>query len=105
FYQTSRGVLWDAAHNDYMQLLAEGGLLVTVPVAVALVLFVHHVGRRLRADHENPAALWLRLGAVVGLLAIALQELVAFSLQIPGVASLFALLCGIALHASGADAN
>ena len=41
---------------------------------------------------------WIRVGAVMGLTAIALQETVDFSLQMPGNAALFAVLCGIALH-------
>jgi hypothetical protein len=35
---------------------------------------------------------------VTGIVAIALQSVVDFSLQIPGNAALFAVLCGIALH-------
>jgi hypothetical protein len=35
---------------------------------------------------------------VTGILGIALQETVEFSLQMPGNALLFAVLCAIALH-------
>jgi hypothetical protein len=35
---------------------------------------------------------------VTGLLAIAVQSLVEFSLQMPGNAAMFAVLCGVALH-------
>jgi hypothetical protein len=38
------------------------------------------------------------VGAVTGIASIALQETVEFSLQMPGNAALFAVLCGIALH-------
>ena len=41
---------------------------------------------------------WLRAGAVTSLLAIACQESVEFSLQMPGNAALFAIVCAIALH-------
>jgi hypothetical protein len=40
----------------------------------------------------------VRAGATVGLVAIAVQELVDFSLQIPGNAVLFVVLAAIALH-------
>jgi hypothetical protein len=43
-------------------------------------------------------AWWLRAGAVTSLLAIACQETVEFSLQMPGNAALFAIVCAIALH-------
>ena len=43
---------------------------------------------------------WLRVGAVVGLVSVAVQSLVEFSLQMPGNAAFFAVLAAIALHRS-----
>jgi O-antigen ligase len=86
------------AHNDYLQVLAEGGLLVALPAALCLLLVVREVYRRGRADQLSTTGWWLRRGAVTGLIAIALQESVEFSLQMPGNAVLFALLCAVALH-------
>ena len=86
------------AHNDYLQLLAEGGLLVAVPATLCLAFFIRQVYRRGRADQLSTTSWWLRRGAVTGLVAIALQESVEFSLQMPGNAVLFALLCAVALH-------
>ena len=51
---------------------------------------------------------WLRAGAVTSLMAIACQESVEFSLQMPGNAALFAIVCAIALHrppSAGRDAD
>jgi O-antigen ligase len=87
------------AHNDYLQLGAEGGLLLTVPAAASLVLLVRDIRRRLRED-EGASAYWIRAGAITGLVAMALQETVDFSLQMPGNAALFAVVCGLALHKS-----
>jgi O-antigen ligase len=86
------------AHNDYLQLAAEGGLLVLIPAAVCGLLFICEVYRRGRKDEMSTMSWWLRRGAVTGLLGIALQETVEFSLQMPGNAVLFAVLCAIALH-------
>jgi O-antigen ligase len=86
------------AHNDYLQLLAEGGLLVAVPAALCLFFVVREVYRRGCTDPPSTTSWWLRRGAVTGLVAIALQESVEFSLQVPGNAVLFALLCAVALH-------
>jgi O-antigen ligase len=86
------------AHNDYLQVLAEGGLLVALPVALCLFFFVGEFDGRGRADQLSTTSWWLRRGAVTGLIAIALQESVEFSLQMPGNAVLFALLCAVALH-------
>ena len=41
---------------------------------------------------------WTRFGAAAGLAGIALQSAVEFSLQMPGNAALFVVLCAIALH-------
>jgi O-antigen ligase len=88
---------YDQAHNDYLQLAAEGGVLLVAPAALCAGIFVVAVRRRFH--HETSVtAYWLRVGAVTGLAAIALQETVEFSLQMPGNAALFAVLCAIALH-------
>ena len=79
-------------------MASEGGLLVGVPAIVALALFVREVARRFREGEEDASTYWLRAGAVTGLIGAGLQETVDFSLQIPGITALFALLCAIALH-------
>lgn len=86
-----------SAHNDYLQLAAEGGVILIVAVASCIVVFVRDVRRRFAEDGPS-SAYWLRAGAVTALLAIAFQETVEFSLQIPGNAALFAVACAIALH-------
>lgn len=85
------------AHNDYLQLAAEGGLLVVIPALVCAGLFARDVRRRFHEDGGS-SSYWLRAGAVAAVLAMALQETVEFSLQMPGNAALFAVVCGIALH-------
>jgi O-antigen ligase len=100
-YQTGdRRLHYQEAHNDYLQLVAEGGLLVGIPVLMVLGIFVREVRRRFREAPKEGTTYWLRVGAVVGLLSIALQSLVEFSLQLPGNAALFAMIAAIALHRS-----
>ncbi len=89
---------WSEAHNDYLQLLAEGGVGVAALGLVTVLVFVRATRRRLREESERDLSYWIRLGALSGLFAIALQETVEFSLQIPGNACLFALLAAIALR-------
>jgi O-antigen ligase len=97
FYQTSvPGFHLREAHNDYLQLAAEGGLLLGVPIVCAVAALVREI--RLRFVDSSGSSYWIRLGAVTGLGAIALQSTVEFSLQMPGNAALCAVLCGIALH-------
>lgn len=85
------------AHNDYLQLAVEGGLLVGIPVLITIGLFVRTVARRLRQPQDD-VSWWIRMGAVAGICGMAVQEFTEFSLQIPGVAVLFAMLVGIAIH-------
>ena len=88
---------YEQAHNDYLQLAVEGGLLLGIPAIICLILFVGTVRRRFR-EETSVTAYWLRAGAVTGLTAVMLQDAVEFSLQMPGNAVLFAVLCAIALH-------
>ena len=98
FYQTTNLEFHLAqAHNDYVQLLAEGGLLVTVPAAVAVFLLILGIRRNLRAAQGEARGYWIRAGATIGLLAMAVQEVFEFSLQMPANALLFCTLAAIAL--------
>ncbi len=100
FYQSfHRGsVHFAEAHNDYLQLLAEGGLLLAIPTLMLVALFVWQVSSRFRERADDVFGYWVRVGSVTGLVAIGLQEIVDFSLQMPGNAVLFVLLCGIAVR-------
>jgi len=100
-YQSDdRDLHFQEAHNDYLQLAAEGGLLVGLPIVFTLGVFVREIRRRFREAPKGGTTYSLRVGAVVGLISIALQSLVEFSLQMPGNAALFVVLAAIALHQS-----
>jgi O-antigen ligase len=102
FYQTSNlHEHYEEAHNDYLQIAAEGGLLVGVPALLLAVVTAVQVRRRFRERLDTEMTYWLRVGAVVGIVTIALQELTEFSLQMPGNAALFSVLLAIAVHKSG----
>ena len=98
FYQKrNAGFHMAQAHNDYVQLAAEGGLLVVVPAVVAAVLLARAIAANLRAARPESRGFWIRAGAAIGLVAVAIQEVVEFSLQIPVNALLFATLVSVAL--------
>jgi len=88
------------AHNDYLQLLAEGGLLVCIPVAFAILALVWTVSRRFREVSPESTDYWIRVGAMTGLVAIAVQEISDFSLQMPGNAVLCVVLMALVLRQS-----
>lgn len=98
-YQTGdRTSMYAQAHNDYLQLVAEGGLLVALPAALAAGVIVWGIWQRLRADEDDVLTRWLRVGAVAGLVGIATQSVVEFSLQMPGNTVMCVLLLGLALY-------
>lgn len=98
-YQQSRLAMhYNEAHNDYVQLLVEGGLVTGGLVLVAIVGVARAVRARFLASDDGRDAYWVRVGATTGLLAIALQALVEFSLQMPGNAALFVTLLALALY-------
>ena len=85
------------AHNDYVQILSEGGIALT---AAALFVVVQ-IARAIRAGFaqaQTASLYWVRTGATLGLVAMAIQELTDFSLQLPGNAVLFVVLAAIAMH-------
>jgi O-antigen ligase len=92
--------LVDHAHNDYLELAAEAGLIAALLlVAAALIALVWAVGRwRKRRD---PLVRGVTLGAVLGIVAILIHSLTDFNLQIPANAATFAAVFAIAL--AGAD--
>jgi O-antigen ligase len=87
------------AHNDYIQALAEVGV---VGLALLVWAFILACGAAIKNlfDVEDPLVKGIGLGTLGALTAIALQEITDFGLYIPGVAVLAAVLVGLNLRAS-----
>ena len=85
-------------HNDYLQVLTDGGLVAGIPIAILLTLLAMRIVRSLRASGAlSSFDAWTRGGAAAGLLAVALQELVDFSLQTPANSVMFAVMSAYVL--------
>jgi O-antigen ligase len=96
YQQSSREFFFNQAHNEYLQLLAEGGLLVVVPALLALAAGSALIARSLSADRTP--IFWVRAGAVCGLVAVAVQNIWDTGLRTPANGVLFAVIAAIALH-------
>jgi O-antigen ligase len=97
-YQSgSRVAAYTQAHNDYLQILAEGGAAMAAAAIGVMVAIGAGAAFRLRRDTDLVTN-WIRYGAVAGLIGIGVQSIVEFSLQMPGVAVLFVVVAAIALH-------
>ena len=96
YQQSDRTYFFNQAHNHYLQLLAEGGLLLAVPALLVLVAFFRLAGRRLAAD--TTGHFWIRSGAAAGLCAVASQSVWETGLRMPANALLAAVLAAMAVH-------
>ncbi len=84
------------AHSHYVQLAAEGGLLLVVPVMTALVSLARLGLAAVRADKGE--MFWVRVGAAAGLMGIAVQGIWEVPLVMPANAVLCGMLAGLVLH-------
>jgi len=55
YQQHNRGYRYTEAHNDYLQLAAEGGILLTVPAAACVVDSLYALG--VSANDDSPTAI------------------------------------------------
>src|SRR6185369_12792006 len=96
-YQPSpHETFFNHAHNDYLQMLTEGGLLLAIPALIAAGAGVVGIRERLRSDRTS--MYWVRVGAAGGLVAVAVQSIWETGLRVPANTLLFAVLAAIALH-------
>ena len=97
YQETDRTFFYfNQAHNHYLQLAAEGGLLLAVPTVVALV-FLARLARR-RLSRGRAGLYWIQAGAAAGLVAVAVQSLWETGLRMPANAALAAVLAAIVVH-------
>ena len=96
YQRSSPGVIFNQAHNHYLQVAAEGGLLVGLPVALALAAFVRAARRSLETDRSG--VFWMRAGAASGLCGVAVQSMWETGLTTPANAALAAVLAAIVVH-------
>ncbi|HEX9365884.1 MAG TPA: hypothetical protein VF921_04615, partial [Vicinamibacterales bacterium] len=88
----------NAAHNQYLQVAAEGGLLIGTPVVAALVLFARAAREALAGDDSG--MYFLRAGALGGLVGVAVQSVWETGLTAPANAVLAAIVAAIVVHRS-----
>ena len=84
------------AHSHYVQVASEGGLLVGLPVLLALVLTAKLGRRAVRADKGE--MFWVRVGAAAGLAGLATQSIWEVALIMPANAVLAGVVGGLLLY-------
>lgn len=91
---------WRQAHNDFVQLLAETGVIGAAILLWALVVLVLRVFR----PRSGRAPRWTTVGCAAAVFAMLVHSVLDFNLQVPANAALFALLVGM-LTASADDGS
>jgi O-antigen ligase len=84
------------AHSHYVQVATEGGLLVGLPVLLALVLTAKLGLRAVRADKGE--MFWVRVGAAAGLAGLATQSIWEVALIMPANTVLAGVVGGLLLY-------
>jgi O-antigen ligase len=81
-YHTSSGeIAPQEAHNDYLELIAGGGLLGLVIAGWFVIEVIKAVRRKLKVG--NPHMRCVYIGAMAGMAAVSIHSLVDFGLHIP----------------------
>ena len=96
-------LVWAHAHDDYIEALAEAGLVGEILIALALALFLKRAFKDLDYRLRNEAG-WIQLGAVLGCSGLLVHSFADFNLHIPANAAWFAVLVGLSM-APGAPAR
>ncbi|MCR4395225.1 MAG: O-antigen ligase family protein [Candidatus Saccharicenans sp.] len=98
YLQKDFNVILSHAHNDYLEMLAEAGLIGGGALVVAAWLaFGLALKRWLRC--QDPLAKGIGLGALMGIFSVLFHSLSDFSLRMPGNALLFLSLLVLAARA------
>jgi O-antigen ligase len=96
YHYASGELIPQEAHNDYLEILASGGLIGLGLVAWFVLTFVHCARRRLR--HAEAGQRAARLGALAGLSAVAVHSFFDFGLHITAIALIATALAVIAVR-------
>lgn len=87
---------WDHAHNDYLELLLDLGLVGIIPVCIFLFVVLRLI---IRTEWKG-RDLYLGAALLASITSIAVHSLVDFNLHIPSNALLFFLVLGLGVSLS-----
>ena len=98
-YQTTpRTYYHNEAHNQLLQIVVEGGILLTAPALVAIAALAAAARARLRRP-DDPTA-WMRTAAAAALIGVTVQSVWETGLTLPANGMFAAVLAGLLVHGS-----
>jgi len=96
YQQSAREVLFNNAHDEYLQIQAEGGIVLLIVSLAGIALAARAARARVAADIG--AHRYLRIGACAGLAGIAIQSIWEAGLRAPANLLLAAIVAAIAVR-------
>ncbi len=87
-------LIYDHAHNDYLELLSDGGLIGFSLAAWFVVTVLQHGWKMVRARRDQYAIL-VGIGAIAGIMAILIHSMTDFNMHNGAVGCYFFFLCGL----------
>lgn len=88
----------DHAHNDYLELITDGGLIGFLLAAWFVITILHHGLRKLSARREHYSIL-LIIGAITAIVSLLLHSVTDFNMHNGANGLYFFFLCGILVSA------
>ncbi len=80
-------MVYDHMENDYLEVLVEGGIL-QMALVLGIMFLIFRAGLHVFQRHEGTAPGSMAVGALFGLVAVAIHSTVDFGLHVPAVALL-----------------
>lgn len=88
-------LFFDYAHNDYLQILGEYGLI-GASFFAAIALYSLWTAFKVQRERHNPLMQGMAFGSMMGIISLLIHSSTDFNLHIPANAALFTTLCAIA---------
>ena len=87
------------AHNDYLELATDGGIIaLSLAASFLLILFVKTY--RMFRTRRDAFAVYLYMGSITGIIALLIHSFVDFNLHVGANGLWFFFLCGLAVSSS-----
>lgn len=97
--ESASSLVWGHAHNDWLELLATGGVLGSAVLLLGALVLARALMRVLRGSRSSTGRA-IGLGALGALVAVALHEALDFGLAMPANAFTLAVMLGLAVGVS-----
>ena len=90
----THNLIYDHAHNDYLELLTDGGLVGFSLAAWFVMAVLWHGWKMVRARRDQYAIL-VGIGAISGIMAILMHSITDFNMHNGAIGCYFFFLCGL----------